>query len=130
MSFDSIFGIHEKALELRSHRSEVIAANLANSDTPGYKARDFDFSKVLQNEMPLANTIKTTHANHINPTAGPASGHMAFRVPDQASTDGNTVDVQKEQVEFSENALRYQASLRFLDGKIKGLNMAIKGRSQ
>lgn len=130
MKFDGIFGIHAQALQLRAQRSEVLAANLANADTPGYKARDFDFAKVLKNEMPMNNGMATTHAGHID--AGKkvgAAGQVDYRVPQQASTDGNTVDVQQEQVDFSENSLRYQASLRFLDGRIKAINMAIKGRS-
>lgn len=125
----NFFGIHEDALRLRSRRSEVLASNLANADTPGYKARDFDFNAILRREMQPAVGLATTHAGHIATDGGlVASSRMDYRVPQQASLDGNTVEVEREQAEFMANSLRYQASLRFLDGKVKGLKMAIKGQ--
>jgi len=128
MKLDNAFGIHPKALELRAHRSEVLAANLANADTPGYKARDFDFSAVLKNELP-AMRMKATRAGHIQPDNGLVSaGQTQYRVPHQPSLDGNTVDAQIEYGNFASNALEYQTSLRFLNSKIKGLMLAIKGQ--
>ena len=128
MKLDDAFGIHEEALRLRARRSEVLAANLANADTPGYKARDFDFAAMLRKEMQPPVRLAATHSGHMNLDQGTvASTQMAYRVPQQASLDGNTVEVEREQTEFSANAMRYQASLRFLDGRIKSLMLAIKG---
>jgi flagellar basal-body rod protein FlgB len=126
----NFFGIHEDALVLRSRRNEVLASNLANADTPGYKARDFDFNAILRREMQPAVRLATTRPGHIATDTGlVASTQMGYRVPQQASLDGNTVEVEREQTEFMANALRYQASLRFLDGKVKGLKLAMKGQA-
>jgi flagellar basal-body rod protein FlgB len=131
MNFDKIFGIHEQALELRAERAQVLASNLANADTPGYKARDFDFKKLLSEQMSPAETLKTTQKGHIQPSSGPVPAtQMQYRVPQQPSLDGNTVETEREQVEYSANAVRYQASLRFLDGTIKTLKTAITGNPQ
>jgi len=128
MKLDDVFGIHEEALRLRSKRSEVLAANMANADTPGYKARDIDFRAMLRKEMQPPVRLAATHSGHISSDQGViASTQMGYRIPHQPSLDGNTVEVEREQGEFSENAMRYQASLRFLDSKIKGLLRAIKG---
>ena len=128
MKLDDVFGIHEQAMRLRGQRSEVLAANLANADTPGYKARDFDFQAMLRDEVHRPVRLVATHAGHIDGGRRTvAATQMAYRVPQQASLDGNTVEVEREQSEFSANAMRYQASLRFLDGRIKGLLRAIKG---
>jgi flagellar basal-body rod protein FlgB len=128
MKLDDAFGIHPQALQLRARRSEVLAANLANADTPGYKARDFDFRQVLENAMPPPR-MATTQAGHIQPDQGlVAPSQMDYRVPMQASLDGNTVDAQLEYSNFASNALEYRTSLKFLDSKIKGLMLAIKGQ--
>lgn len=131
MLLDKVFGIHEQALQLRARRSEVLASNLANADTPGYKARDFDFNSILRREMTPPVRLAATQKGHIQPDRGvvPVS-QMMYRNPQQPSLDGNTVEAEREQVEYSANAVSYQASLRFLDGKIKGLKTAIKGSSQ
>ncbi|HPQ24845.1 MAG: flagellar basal body rod protein FlgB [Gammaproteobacteria bacterium] len=128
MKLDDVFGIHEEALRLRARRSEVLASNLANADTPGYKARDFDFEAMLRKEMQPPVRLASTHSGHIKTDRSVvASTQMGYRIPQQPSLDGNTVEVEREQTEFSANAMRYQASLRFLDGRIKGLMLAIKG---
>ncbi|HOP15783.1 MAG: flagellar basal body rod protein FlgB [Chromatiaceae bacterium] len=128
MKLDDVFGIHEEALRLRARRSEVLASNLANADTPGYKARDFDFEAMLRKEMQPPVRLASTHSGHIKTDQSVvASTQMGYRIPQQPSLDGNTVEVEREQTEFSANAMRYQASLRFLDGRIKGLMLAIKG---
>ena len=128
MKLDDALGIHEQALRLRGHRTEVLAANLANADTPGYKARDFDFQAMLRKEVQQPVRLAATHSGHIRGDHGVvASTQMGYRIPQQVSLDGNTVEVEREQSEFSANAMRYQASLRFLDGRIKGLLRAIKG---
>ncbi|MCB1790311.1 MAG: flagellar basal body rod protein FlgB [Gammaproteobacteria bacterium] len=128
MNLDNLFGIHEEALRLRARRSEVLASNLANADTPGYKARDFDFQAMLRKEMQAPVRLAATHNGHMRTDQGVvAQSQMAYRVPQQGSLDGNTVEPEREQVEFSANAMRYQATLQFLDSRIKGLKLAIKG---
>lgn len=127
--FDNIFGIHEQALMVQGERMGVLAANLANADTPGFKARDIDFASVLSNEqgatrMPLA----ATDAAHITLVAGrtPAA-ELMYRNPYQASLDGNTVEMPVEQAAFSETNVRYQASLNFINTRIAELTLAING---
>lgn len=131
ISFDSALGNHDKALILRSHRAELLASNIANSDTPGYKARDIDFKSALENAQASksqgGNELKVTHSNHIQMSSAPAGAETLYRVPNQSSLDGNTVDTQMEKSAFAENALRYQASITFLDGKFKGIMSALKG---
>ncbi len=129
MKLDDIFGIHEQALKLRGRRAEVLAANIANADTPGYKARDFDFRKMLQQEAGQVTRLATTQPGHIQPESGlvPPS-QMEYRVPSQPSLDGNTVDTQLEHTAFASNAIEYQASLQFLNGRIRSLMTAIRGQ--
>ncbi len=129
MKLDNALGIHEQALQLRARRAEVLAANIANADTPGYKARDFDFRAMLQEEVANSSRMKVTQPGHIQTEAGivPPS-RMEYRTPTQPSLDGNTVDTQVEHTAFAENALEYQASLKFLSGRIKTLMTAIKGQ--
>lgn len=128
MKIDEAFGIHEHALRLRAARAEVLAANLANADTPGYKARDVDFAAVLRREVPGTVRLAATQPGHLGRDDGvlPAS-QLLYRTPTQPSVDGNTVDVAREQVAFSQNGMEYQASLRFLEGRIRSLLTAIKG---
>lgn len=136
ISFDSALGIHQQALALRSSRAEILASNIANADTPGYKARDIDFKSQLQNIQAQSaqsqSSLSLTHSNskHIpidNAAAMNSRTEILYRVPHQPSIDGNTVNEQVEKSAFAENAMRYQASLTFLDGKFKGLMAAIKG---
>lgn len=128
ISFDSALGIHAKALTIRSHRAEMLASNIANADTPGYKARDVDFKSALsQAQSQQAGTLKSTHSNHISTSTMQSSLQTMYRIPNQSSLDGNTVDSQLEKSAFADNALRYQASLQFLDGKFKGMMAALKG---
>ncbi|MEW8508602.1 MAG: flagellar basal body rod protein FlgB [Candidatus Thiodiazotropha sp.] len=128
MNFDDLFGIHERALVLRSERAEVLAANLANADTPGYKARDFDFKTMLNSEMKSSSRLMTTDSRHIQPESGPVPpSQLLYRNPSQPSLDGNTVDTEREHVEFSTNAVEYQASLSFINSKISGIRKALKG---
>ncbi|MEJ2529201.1 MAG: flagellar basal body rod protein FlgB [Gammaproteobacteria bacterium] len=129
MKLDQVFGIHEQALKLRGRRAEVLAGNIANADTPGYKARDFDFHSLLRQEVGSTQRMKTTNPRHIQVDTGivPPS-QMGYRVPSQPSLDGNTVDSQLEHTAFASNALEYQASLRFLSGQIQTLRKAITGQ--
>jgi flagellar basal-body rod protein FlgB len=125
---DDAFGIYAKALETYGRRAEVLAGNLANADTPGYKARDLDFKAILggvvKNELPLA---QSAHTHLATADRGLSNEEQLYRVPLQPSVDGNTVDMQTEQAQFAQNALRYQASITFLDGSIRTLLSAIRG---
>jgi len=125
----------EAALKLRTYRHEILGSNLTNADTPGYKARDIDFSKSLQNEL-----LQRNHADTM-PMAVTSKGHYQFnssisnqpnllyRVPNQPAMDGNTVDPDIELGEFSKNALMTQAAITFLTGTIKSRLSAITGQS-
>ena len=130
ISFDKALGIHEHTLSLRSKRAEVIANNLANADTPGYKAQALDFDKALQNAMSGHNKgLLRTHEKHISSSAGSSAfSDVVYSVPNQPDTgDGNTVDSQKEMAKFAENAMEYQTTLMFLSKKFKGMKTALKG---
>ena len=127
--FENIFGIHEQALLLHGQRLSVLAANIANGDTPNYKARDIDFAEVLGNsgEAPLPVTV--TDSAHLSLTGGALpAGQLKYRNPYQASLDGNTVEMPVEQAAFSENNVRYQASLTFINTQISLLQFAIAGQ--
>ena len=112
---NSLFGVHGTALALRSQRLSLLASNIANAATPGYKARDIDFAAALEARM------------------GGAEGERAigsatrYRVPVMPSLDGNTVEMATEQAEFAENAVAYTATLGFLRGRVETLTRAIKG---
>ncbi len=132
---DKFFGTSQQALKIHSRRFEILAGNLANADTPGYKARDIDFKEALARvKSDLgATTLKTSNARHINSAGTTVGGlddvlgEMKFRIPSQPSLDGNTVDPLLEKAAFMENALLYQTNLKFLGGKIKHLKSALKG---
>lgn len=130
-NFDSYLGVHEPALHLQSRRAEVLASNLANLDTPGYKARDIDFKAALQmqdsNGMP-SGMLQTTNSKHIQPEEMMHGYELAYRNPYQPSLDGNTVEHQVELAAYSDNAMRYLATLRFVSGKFNTLQTAIKGQ--
>ena len=129
---DALFGIHAKALSLGRARMDVLAANIANADTPHYLAKDVDFAQALKAESAAGSDSKllSTDAQHLSMTgvSRGASAQEVWRVPLQPSADGNTVDVQIEQAQFAEAALKYQASLNFLDGRVRALMTAITGQ--
>lgn len=126
---DKFLGIHEAALKVRGQRTELLASNLANADTPNYKARDIDFKTVLSEQVSgQGEGLTATHSRHFSQNdVGGATGEPMYRTPTQPSVDGNTVDTQVEKAAYMENALRYQASLTFIDGRIKSLMTAIRG---
>jgi flagellar basal-body rod protein FlgB len=129
ISFDNALGIHEHALQARVKRAEVLANNLANADTPGYKARDIDFQTMMQkaqNSMSGFN-MSTTDNGHMDTSSPGADGELLYRIPNQPSIDGNTVEAQSEQSRFMRNAMDYQASFEFLSSKFAGLKKALKG---
>lgn len=136
---DAHLGVHATALRVRGQRAELIAQNLANADTPNYKARDIDFRAALAaasgNAAPGgALRLATTQGAHVAGVAGGAPegpGAMAgqFRTPLAPALDGNTVETQVEQAAFAENAVRFQATLTFLNSRFRGLMTAITGQS-
>jgi flagellar basal-body rod protein FlgB len=131
ISFEKAFGIHPQGLQVRAKRAEVITSNIANADTPGYKAKGMDFQNALAQASKKQQTGMTrTNDKHFDVRMELNNG-VGFRVPDQPDTgDGNTVDVQTERNLFLENSMQYQAGIQFLNGKIKGLKKAITGQGQ
>lgn len=126
-SLDQALGIHPQAMMLRARRAEVLAANLANADTPNYRAVDIDFGNVLAAQGD-ADNLTTTHQGHFGIGSAQLLGaELKYRLPTQPSLDQNTVDVAAERARFVDNSMRYQASLRFLDGKFSGLKAALRG---
>ncbi|MEL7296752.1 MAG: flagellar basal body rod protein FlgB [Pseudomonadota bacterium] len=126
------FANHASALKLRASRNEVLAGNIANADTPNYKARDFDFAKALANVQSgeRSNSVRLlkTQPEHFGATAGtPSDPDVGYRIPSQPAVDGNTVETDIEQAAYAENVIGYQASLNFINQKIRGLRTAIKG---
>ena len=132
-NIDSVLGIYPQTLALRAQRAEILAANMANADTPNYKARDLDFQAALKVAQGVAaqggaGSLTRTRAAHIGADAGMATtGVVMYRVPNQSSLDGNTVNAETEQAEFTRNAIQYQATLTFLGGRIKTMMTAIRG---
>lgn len=133
MRFDlnDVFGIHQQGMLVRAKRAELIAGNMANADTPNYRARDIDFKQVLNQTQDSSGFVvmKTTNNAHIKPDMqlGESGADLMYRVPMQPSIDGNTVDTQLEKANFAENAIQYQVSVQFLSGKIKSIMSALKG---
>ncbi len=132
MSFiDSAFTIHDDAMLLRSRRSSILAANIANADTPDFKARDMDFAGMLKQASSGGShqlKMAQSHGQHLSASSSQADPNIKYRNPLQASLDGNTVDMHAEQARFAENAFQYQTSLTLLNGKIQGLLLAIRGQ--
>lgn len=130
-NFEKYLGLHEPALHLQSRRAQVLAANVANADTPKFKARDIDFKAALQQvaKHPRGRgPLHATRVRHIQPPGFSSGYEVLYRHPHQASIDGNTVEPETENSAFMENSLRYMASLRFLGGKFNTLSTAIKGQ--
>jgi flagellar basal-body rod protein FlgB len=131
IGLDSYLGVHADALKVQTQRMDVLANNLANVDTPGYKARDIDFRTALATagSAQAGVTLTTTDSKDIavNPTdAGGAA--LKYRIPLAPSLDGNTVDSQQEQAAFAENTVHYQATLTFLSMRLHNLMTAITGQ--
>jgi len=119
-----------RALSLRAQRSEVIAANIANADTPNYKAKDFDFQAAMRGAVRNADLgLVRTSDRHLTGQGGKGGlADLQYRHPVQPSIDGNTVEMDAEVGRFSDNAMRYQAALTFTNSKISGLRTAIQGQ--
>ena len=114
------------ALQLRGKRNNILASNIANAATPNYKARDISFEDEI-NKHSRNGPVNTTHNNHIVNNSSKSINDASYREPLVASLDGNTVELAVEQMQFSENVMRYQTSLEFLNRKFDGLMSAIKG---
>ena len=112
---DTLFGIHGTALALRSQRMGILASNIANAATPGYKARDIDFAAALKASTQGASDDQAV------------SGAMRYRAPTMPSMDGNTVEMMTEQTAFAENAVGYSATLQFIKGRVDTITRALKG---
>jgi len=118
--------VHSESLALRSKRNEILSSNIANAATPNFKAKDLDFTEMLNNKMGFGE-VKTSNQRHFKMAFGPNEQGVKFRQNVTPSKDGNTVELHVEQMQFSENVMRYQSSLEFLNRKISGLMSAIKG---
>lgn len=127
-----------QALLLRAERTRVLASNIANADTPNYRARDFDFSAALAQATGVQMGARTaaplaparTAAGHLSGNSGSgAAPALLYRLPLQTALDANTVDMNMERAAFADNTLRYEASLRFISGQIRTLMTAINGQS-
>ncbi|WP_312439596.1 flagellar basal body rod protein FlgB [Janthinobacterium sp.] len=118
INFKDALGVHADALALRADRTRVLAANIANENTPGFQAMDMDFGSALQQ-------LQDSEAGMLS-TDDDASS--LYRVPYQPSRDGNTVEIGVEQAAFSQNASDFQTSLSFVNMKLKGLAKAISGQ--
>ena len=126
-TMDSILGVHEAALLFRARRMEVLAANLANADTPQYKARDVEFSSVLQGAAANRAPLAVTDPRHIAASPPATTADLKYRLPHQPSQDGNTVEADLELARYAENAVSYQASLLFVNSRIATLRTALAG---
>ena len=126
--------VHAQALELLSQRQKVLAGNIANADTPGYQARDFDFAQALaqarggQGSESLAVTARGHLAVSGAEPGTVATTQLQWRTPDQPSLDGNTVDLDRERAHFADNAMRYEATLRFINADVRTMLSAITGQ--
>jgi flagellar basal-body rod protein FlgB len=124
-----IFGIHEQSLLLRGQRTSVLASNLANADTPNFKARDLDFAAALDSAREVARvTMVRTSPLHLDSSERLSGGELKYRIPLQPSLDGNTVEAPVEQAAFADNAVRYQASLMFINRRITSIESALTGQ--
>jgi len=129
INLDETLGVHARALEMRAYRAQLLATNIANADTPNYKAVDIDFKTALSQAQSGQLPLTITNANQIQTGGTQDSQYQRmYRVPTQPALDGNTVDTQIEQAEFTRNAVQHQASLMFLNNRVKDILFAIKGQ--
>ena len=131
IGFRDALGIHESAMNFRARRAEVLANNLANADTPGFKARDIDFQALLsQAQGSDSAAVRRTDARHFGGLTLDGDGDLLYRTPTQPALDGNTVEEHAEMARFTDNAQSFEASLYFLSSKFRGLQSAIRGEVQ
>lgn len=121
---DNIFGIHETAVNARQRRMGLLGENIANADTPNYKAKDLNFKQLFGKEQTMS--ARRTHSLHMD--HGPSSRNgLVFRVPNNPAADGNTVELNFQQAEFGKESARYSATLQFLENRISGVKRALRG---
>lgn len=120
-------GAHAASLALRATRNDILASNIANAATPNFKARDIDFKAEFDRLEGVRGELTTTNDRHLPALQPTGPSRMQYRVPLNPSMDGNTVELPVEQMQFSENVLRYQISLAMINRKVSGLTSAIKG---
>ena len=130
--FDRQIQFHQTALNLQAHRQQLIASNIANADTPNYKAKDVDFRAALQGALQAATStvpLATTQSGHIQGGGAPTlQGLTGYRAEMQSAVDGNTVNMDVERAAFAENALHYEASVTFINGMLRSMNTALTGQ--
>ncbi len=121
-----------EALSLRSERQRLIASNIANADTPGYVARDMNFASALREatgQQKTAGQMAATTPGHLQPLAGArAEANLRYATPSQTNLDRNTVDMDRERASFADNSVKYEATLRFINGSVRTMLDAIKGQ--
>lgn len=121
-----------QALTLRSDRQRLLASNIANADTPGYVARDMNFAQALRQatgSLPAARALATSQPGHIGVgSAGGSAAALDYATPSQTNLDRNTVDMDRERASFADNSVRYEATLRFINGQVRTLTSAITGQ--
>jgi len=130
---DDYLRFHETSLALRAQRQQLLASNIANADTPNYKARDIDFSSAMQDALAgcaqVSAALVNTAASHLSgdPAVGAGSPQTLYRTVQQGSVDGNSVDMDVERNQFADNAIRYEAGLTMISAQIKNMLAAIQG---
>ena len=122
---DKALGVHEKALGMRNQRMEVLSRNIANADTPNFKAQDLDFKTLLKDTQDFA--MKTSHAKHIETGETSDGTGLKYRIPFNVAFDGNTVELPVEQAKFGQYAVEYQTTLSILENRISGIRKALRG---
>lgn len=122
---NSAFSAHEKALSVRSQRMELLSRNIANADTPNFKARDIDFKQALKDTQ--SSSLQTTHSVHIQNVSDETRNATKFRIPFNVAIDGNTVELPVEQAKFGQYAAEYQTTLSILENRISGIRKALRG---
>ena len=124
---DNVLGGHSTALQMRSDRAEILAGNVANSDTPGFKARDIDFKAEFQKRLSGTDSgLTLTNSKHFGMNDR-IDSQLLYRIPENFKSNGNTVEAEAEQAAFTKNAVQYQASVQFLSSKMRGIRLALKG---
>ena len=123
-ALNEIFGVHEKAMVLRQRRLALLGQNIANADTPHYKAKDIDFKKIMAKETDFS--LKLSQTGHMS-TTNSSSSTLIYRTPNNPAADGNTVELNYEQAEFGKESARYTATLQFLENRIGGIRRALRG---
>ena len=127
---DNALSFQQQALGLRAQRQQILAGNIANADTPNYKARDFEFSAALKEAVAGRSggslTLVTTNVAHLPGSSQESTARLLYRNPVQPSVDGNTVEMDVERARFSENAVQYEAGVAFITAQIKLLTAAVQ----